>query len=350
MSTTFRNETVLTLDGRRFRNWTGIRFSSAVDNLSTVEVVGPFDPTDEGQRKSFRPFDFQPISVAINDQIQFSGTIKPSVTDLSPTENTFTVGAYSLPGVLGDCPAPAAALPLEFKNQNLHEIAKSLAALFDLEIRADVEPGSVFKKLAIKPGEKILPWLAELAKSRAQIISNTRDGRMLFHRAISSGSPVAILTQGQSPLIRVQPRFKFSEYYSEITGIQPVKVRAKKSTKFTVKNSLLESALRPHVYKVPNGKGADLEPSVRFKMGLMFANMVTYTVEVATWRDRSGNLWEPNTILRLTAPGARIYKPFDFVIRTVTLAKEPKSETAILELMLPGSFTMDQPGGFPWDD
>lgn len=346
----FENQVSVSINGKRFSKWSEIRISSAIDNLSTVEISGPFDPKDQQQRNSLKPFAFNPMSVSVNDEVLFTGTIRPIVPRLEPAKNIVTVGAYSLPGVLGDCTMPITSLPLEFKKRNLHEIAGALLKPFDLNYKADSEPGPVFDKIAINPESKVLEFLAERAKERSQVISNTPDGRLLFRQAITSGKPVVELKQGLSPLTNVDAEFNFSNYYSEITGIQPVRVRAKKTNNYTKKNSLLADAVRPYVYNVPNSKDANLEASVSFKLGTMFANMVTYEVEVATWRDPNGKLWEPNTIVKLESPGVMIYKPFDFVIRTVTLAKNANSETAQLGIVLPNSFTNEIPGGFPWDE
>lgn len=349
MSTTFSNETAIFINDKRFRYWTEVSFTSAIDSLSTVELAGPYEPKNASLRDIATPFTYRPISVSINDQIEFSGTIVPVVPDLKPKENTFTIGAYSKPGVLGDCPAPASALPLEFKGQNVHEIARALAILFNIEVKADADPGPAFKKVAVKPTEKLMPVIAKLARQRAQVISNTPDGRLLFHQALKFGAPVAILEQGLSPLVSVKPVYNYSNYYSEITGIQPVRVRSKASNKYTVKNALLPDVVRPFVYQVDRADGGDLQTAVEYKLGRMFADMIKVTVTVATWRDKNGDIWRPNKLVRLTAPGARIDKPYDFVIRSVTLAKNTTAETARLELMLPGSLTGTPPGGLPWD-
>jgi prophage tail gpP-like protein len=82
----------------------------------------------------------------------------------------------------------------------------------------------------------------------------------------------------------------------------------------------------------------------------MFANAIAYNLQVATWRDASGNLWEPNTIVRVLAPGLMIYRPFDFVVRSVILDKDKEKETATLDVMVPGSFARTaEIGGLPWD-
>lgn len=322
----------------------------SIDKVASVELEAPFEYNDSKFRAAFKPFSYQSISIDINDKTEFTGTIVPIVPQVSDTESKVTIGSYSLPGVLGDCTPPISALPLSFKKQNLHEIAETLAKPFGIKVKAEADPGAVFDKVKISPDKEIMKTLSELAKTRAQVISNTSDGRLLFWQAVDKGRTVALLEQGQSPLKSVKPVFNYTNYYSELTGIQPVRVRAKNTVNYTVENSLLSDVVRPHVFKVPNSKNADLQSSVEFKAGRMFADMVLFSAEVATWRDSAGELWEPNTLVRVIAPSAMIYDFYDFVIKGVTLVKQADSETAILELMLPGSFTNKIPKVLPWDE
>jgi prophage tail gpP-like protein len=82
----------------------------------------------------------------------------------------------------------------------------------------------------------------------------------------------------------------------------------------------------------------------------MFASMAAYTVEnLPTWRDPRGQLWAPNTTLRLIAPSAMIYTEQEFLIRDVVLRQDDESLTASLGLALPGAFSGETPESLPWD-
>jgi prophage tail gpP-like protein len=233
----------------------------------------------------------------------------------------------------------------------LHEIAAALLAPFSLQVEARVAPGPVFDKVAIRQEQKVLPFLAELAKQRNQVIASSDTGDLVFQRAIESGTPVAVLEQGKSPMGAITPTFNPSEFYSEITGLKAVRVRSKRSKSFTVVNDLIPNIFRPYIFSVPNTKDTDLEAAVLAKASRMYANAVAYTVAVPTWRDTNDNLWQPNTIVRVTAPGAMIYKPFDFVVRAVVFSGDKESETATLDVMMPGSFAeAAEVGGLPWDE
>jgi prophage tail gpP-like protein len=351
LSISFKNEVAVVIGGKRFRYWSRTQISRAIDSIDTVQLEGPFEPGNETFRQIFRPMSYQSLNVTVNDEPLLTGTMVPVTPRLTPEANDLAVGAYSLPGVLSESTPAVDALPLLFKGQNLHEIAATLLEPFGLQIEARVPPGDPFKKVRIRAEQKILPALADLAKQRNQVISNNPTGDLVFQAAIESGEPVATLQQGLPPLVGGTPSFNAREYYSEITGLKSVRPRSKRTTKFTAVNTLIPNIHRPFIFKVPNTKDVDLEDAVLAKKARMFANAIAYNLQVATWRDASDNLWEPNTIVRVLAPGLMIYRPFDFVIRSVILDKDKEKETATLDVMVPGSFARTaEIGGLPWDE
>jgi prophage tail gpP-like protein/phage tail protein X len=343
------DEVSISIDGLRFRFWDSVRITRAIDSIDVIEFGAPFDASDANFRSTFRPFSYKDLTATVGGERLFTGTqvvISPILeNDRKPLE----VGGYATPGVLNDCTMPASSFPLEFNGQTLQEIATTLAAPFGVSVEFRAEPGATFERVAIDPGKKILPFLAKLAKQRNLVISNTPSGALLFWRSVNAGQPVARLSQGSSPLVSVTPQFRPQKYFSHITGLEPT-VLGLKGSQFTVKNTLLAGAVRPFSFNTPDTLDADIPAAVRAKVGHMFGNMATYAVEVDTWRDPSGKLWEPNTTLTLVAPDAMVYNEFEFEIRAVSYSKRPASKTATLTLAIPGAFSGKVPEALPWDE
>lgn len=341
-------ETAVTVDGKRFRFWTRIRIVRSIDTVDIAEFSGPFESTAEDLRESFKPFQYQPLRVRVGDQDLFTGTmigVKPTMTSESKTVG---VSGYALPGVLSDCTAPASMFPLEWNDSKLDAIASALAEPFGLRVDFRDDPGPVFERVALDPGERIFTFLTELAQQRGLIISSSETGDLIFWKSVSGGRPVAKLEQGQSPLMSIQPFFSPQEYYSHITGVAPTMIGVEGS-QFTVKNPRLSGILRPFIFALPDTLESDAEEPVQTKQGRMFANAVSYEMTVATWLDSSGELWRPNTVVSVHAPGAMIYEPYSFIIRSVEFNKDSGGETAIINLVLPGSFSGETPESMPWD-
>jgi len=316
--------------------------------MDTVEFGAPFDHTAPGFRESFRPFAFDPVVITVGGEPLFTGTMVAVTPTIDNGQRTIAVSGYSLPGVLNDCTPPASSFPLEFNGQGLKDIADAIAGPFGLSVDFQGDQGAVFERVACEPGKKALAFLAELAKQRNLIIASTERGKLLFWQSADAGKPAAKLRQGEAPVLSVTPFFSPQEYYSHITGIEPVLVGLTGS-QFTVKNPRLQGVTRPITFNAPDTEGADVKAAVEAKAGRMFGNMVAYSVRVATWRDPFGKLWAPNTTIKLTAPDAMVYGEYEFVIRSVQFERESSAATATLDLVIPGSFNGQIPEALPWD-
>jgi prophage tail gpP-like protein len=190
--------------------------------------------------------------------------------------------------------------------------------------------------------------LIKLAQQRGLLVSSTERGELLFTTSVLAGSPVAQLVEGEAPLVGVVPVFNPQEYYSEVTGIEPMVVGLK-GGQVTAQNPRLRGVVRPFAFEVTDTINADIQAAVDAKAGRMFANVVNYTATVATWRDPSGQLWKPNSTITVDAPGAMIYGAYEFLVRSVTFTRTSDGEIAVLMLTFPGAFESKIPETLPWD-
>ncbi len=346
------DEVAILIEGVRFRFWSEVRLTRSIDSMDTIEFSAPFQSTNAGFRESFRPFSFKTVEITIGGEPLFTGTMVDVLPILENDNRTLNIAGYSLPGVLEDCTPPASSFQLEqiqFDDAGLRDIATTLAAPFGISVDFQAEQGSVFERVAISSGQKILAFLTGLAKQRNLIITSSPKGALVFLKSAESGNPVAVLRQGASPVMSVVPSFISRSYYSDITGIEPTLVGLSGS-RFTVRNPRLTGVVRPFTFTVPDTLDADMKQAVEAKAGKMFGNMVTYSVTVDTWRDPAGNIWEPNTLIKLNAPDAMVYTDYEFVVRSIEFNRDSKSETAILKLVIPGAFSGKIPETLPWDE
>ena len=342
------DEIAIIIDGERFRFWTDATFTVSIDGISSVQFLAPFDPNDAAQREKFRPFSYSDVVVTIGGSQAFKGTMIGTDPDVSPSRSVIAITAYAKAGVLNDCTMPASAYPIEFDNTTLKDIAIKLTQPFGVPVTFDADPGPAFERVALQPGQIIFTFLAELAKQRNLVISTDERGGLVFKQSIGSGLPVANLEDNAPPVVSVRSRFEQQRYFSDITGIEPV-ILGFKGSQFTVKNSLLKGRLRPHTFTVNDVEGGVTQAAVEAKAGRMFGSMVVYLLEVNTWRDPSGKLWAPNTIIKLFAPNSMIYSAYDFLIREVKFFRTSSDKLAALTLVFPGSYEGKIPEALPWD-
>lgn len=342
------DEVAILIDGIRFRRWSSVRIVRSLDAMDIIEFEAPFDQDLPGFRETFRPFSYKDITVTVGGLPLFTGTMVAVSPIVDNDRRSVSVSGYSRPGVLNDCTAPASAYPLEFDSLGIRDIAAKLSDPFGVSVELEGDPGAIFDRVASPPSKKILSFLIELAKERNLVVSSTSKGALLFTKSTETGSPVAILEQGFSPVTDISPFFSPQEYYSHITGLEPV-VTGLQGSQFTVKNPRLLGTVRPIAFTVQDTQNADVKTAVEAKAARMFGGAVTYIVGLDTWRDPSGTLWRPNTTIKLTAPGAMIYSEYEFVIRSIEFFRTASSGTAALTLSLPGAFSGKIPETLPWD-
>jgi prophage tail gpP-like protein/phage tail protein X len=363
------NEVSVEIEGKRFRFWTSIRIVRAIDAIDVVEFTAPFKHDAPGFRETFVPLSYKPLTVTAGGEPIFKGRLLTVNPDLEPVKKTFSVGGYATPGVLTDCnPSPASPSELEFTGMTLQGIAESIVKPFGVSVIFRDDPGPVFERIAADPNRRVWAFLTDLAQQRNLVISSTPTGELVFQRSVeptgfapefagineisfqpsvAKSQLVARLKQGESPLMSVKPFFNPRDYYSHVTGVEPVFVGLGGS-QFTVKNERLLGVFRPYTFTAQDTQEGDVKAAVEAKAGRMFANMASYSIKVDTWRDAKGRLWEPNTFISLEAPDAMVYEPYSFIIRSITFDRGPKSETATLNLVLPGSFAGKLPETLPW--
>jgi len=212
------------------------------------------------------------------------------------------------------------------------------------------DPGPAFAKVGFDSGQTCGAFLADLAQQRNFVISNTILGETLFWQPTAADQPDGIFVQGAPPLHTVTPNFDAQSYFSHITGRRPAKVGVR-GARHTVENPHLKGVIRPHIFTVDDAPSADIKAAVNAKMGRMFANAISYDIDLPTWRDVNKRLWRVGSTMDVTAPDVMIYNKYRFIARTVTLtkARESGAESAGANLIFPGAFAGQIPDGLPWD-
>lgn len=363
------------IDQEEFTAWPSVDIHLALDTFASVEFEAPFEKDRREFRDLFRPFSFKPVEVRVaaagsggglldavglgaapsNPGRIFNGTLLGIDPDADAEKSVVKVSAYSLPGVLQDCMAPADSTPIEFEGLDLREIAKSITAAYGLELDFRAPPGAVFDKVKLDVDRRLFDFLAELAKQRNIVISSTPEGALLCWQSVTGTTPVARLRDDEQPVTKVSASFSPQTYFSEITGFATARKKrkgknARKGSRFTELNPRLTGILRPMSFTLGDTEDAGAPEATRAKLGRMFGNMAQYAVNVATWRDPQGDIWRPNTTVTLLAPDAMVYTESQFLVRTVDLHQDAEKSTAVLGLVLPGAFSGTVPEVLPWEE
>lgn len=358
-STTSDDEITLSIAGEKFTHWADLEIAMSMDSFANVGFETPFVPEQADFRKRFQPFSFLPIDVTVGDETLFRGTLHDVKPSLTAEKRVAQVSAYALACALEFTEPTVGMLPIEANGLTLRQIAQQIAKPFGFGVTLAGEEGAAFRKVKTRRktintradmAEKLHGFLLELAKQRGKLITNTRTGDLAFIEPTAMGKPVARFVEGEQPLMAVEVEFDPRNYYNEITGFTTGKHQreAAKWTERLERNA--GGALRALNLKLDDVEKGDAPKAVKAAVGRMIAGLASYVVHAPTWRDPSGELWEPNTTVTLHAPSAMVYQPYELLVKDVVFKRSASERTASLGLVLPGSFSGTPPSSFPWEE
>lgn len=321
-------------------------FASSIDAIAQCSFTLPNEPET---RALLQPLGSQEVTVDVLGQRVFTGRASSPIPQNSVDRRSLDVECYSTPGILERVSPPLSAFPLEFTNANLIAIAGDLCSYHSVVVDFQAHPGALFERVDIQPSEPVLTFLSGLASQRGPVITSDAFGRLVFWESVSPGKPVGEYEKGYAPAQNVLPQFNEEQWYSSVTGKIPAKSkRGKKGEQFTVENPYATDLVRPYTFEVRDIDPGELETAVQTAAGRMFSEVFSVDLEMSTWFDGNGQLFRPNTTIRLKSPDDYIEDFYEFLISTVSLTKSAGAELATLTLVLPGAYSGEIPEVLPW--
>lgn len=319
----------------------GFSLTYSIDGISR----GRFDvPNASLMRRLFVPLTNQRIIVGASGSLVATGFCRSPQYSADAMTIEFMSQCQTAEGSM----CPISAYPLEFEGYNIKEIAEYLSAPLGIEVSFLSDAGARFDRVNIDEETPLLAFLSDLAAQRNLVVTSGADGKLVFWSEISTGKPVATISADSFPYVDSGIDINEDEYYSSVTGIVEANPRKrKKAQSFTVKNPYAKIN-KPYTFTSRDSDDGELELAVSTMSARMFGGVVAVSLDVSTWRDDSGELWQPNTTILFSNPQLGIEEPFEFTISDVTLTKNATEKGANLTLTLPGSFGGKIPESLPW--
>jgi prophage tail gpP-like protein len=81
----------------------------------------------------------------------------------------------------------------------------------------------------------------------------------------------------------------------------------------------------------------------------MFADCVSFSLKCDGHKNSDGKLFKKGMTVCVEAPGAMITRQTNFIVRNIKLLRDETGKTAVLDLVLPGSYTDELPEVLPWE-
>jgi prophage tail gpP-like protein len=341
-----QGELVIQVDGYSLGTLDNFEMILAIDAISKCSFSVPNEPET---RAMFLPLQSQRITVDHLGDRLFTGRCASPQPQNAPNQNVLNIEAYADPGILELCSPSIEKFPLEWKNSLLEQIAEDLCDEHGIAVKFKTPTSSRFKRVDIAPGQNILGFLSDLSSQRGLILTSDASGTLLIHTGSSNGPIVSFLQNGKHPTENIDLTINEDKYFSSVTGIVPPKSkRGKIGAKYTVQNPHATSVVRSHTFECKDIDKGELETAVQSTAGRMFAEVISCSVDVATWNNDMGSVYKPGQLVSLQSTEDFIPDAFTFLVTMVTLRKSAGNQSASLNLALPGVYSGELPERLPW--
>jgi prophage tail gpP-like protein len=325
----------LTVRGKIYRGWQNVQIVRSLEafvpnfNVGFVEQwyqdAEPI-PINEGD----------PVRLDIDGDWVIDGYVDDSVVKYDANTHGANVIGRAKTGDLVDC----SAVQRRWSNSRLTRIAEDICRPFGIAVTGDQTGGSAFRKFAIQEGESCHEALDRAARMRGIILATDVNGNLFLTRAGTRRLTTA-LELGKN-IKGGERNGSWRDRYSEYA----IKVQAAGSDDFFgseaswIKRTTTDDTVdryRPLTIVAENeDTGRELQERIDWERNTRIGRSRRVTYPVQGWHDDEGDLWEPNTLVRVKDAYSRI--DAELLIVTVRYERSDQGTLTSLELTRPEAF------------
>lgn len=314
----------------------------------------PWTPGQDARvDKVTRPYGYERAAAYIGNELQVAGllyTVSPEMTDQGLTKELI---GYSF---TADAIDSSVKPPYERNNVTLKQLAKEFAEL-DLGVKVvfDADFGGKFDRVCAQEGQSIFHHLAQLAAQRGGLVSNTREGGLLFWKAKTDQKPVGTIQEGK-PFVTgwkatYDGRKRFREYRCITAGIKgkagpsaliaraPATAAVKRKPPTVIEIDEAVPRSRCQIFRADDTTPGNIADAAKWRRNKQFVEALTLPFPVSTWYAPNGKLWNVNTTVTVISPTLGVKQGFTFLIRSVEFDYSTKGRTAMLHLVPPEAYS-----------
>jgi prophage tail gpP-like protein len=343
-------------------------FNSGTINLkldsiaSTFEFSAYFKPQEKDFQEIFKPLQYLPVEIYNeNKKLIFTGTILNHRFTSNKGREVVIISGYSKSGILEDVTIPPSEnYSLENNNKSLKDIATQLCGIFGINVvvsdqaksisESGVNPTAqttrarsdfdsikakanvVFGRTSASPTESIRDYLAKLASQKNIILSHNEKGEVLLFQPDYNQLPRYFFTKGNT--ISMTADYNGQALHSDIYIVrQPSDENEGVSTFDRAKNTLV-AKYRPTTKIMSSGEDAQTKDAAKNELAAEL-KAITLTLELQGLFDEI----YPGEIVNVHNHHIYCYAYNRFMVDSITLKFDSKSDTTTLNLVVPETFT-----------
>lgn len=356
----------IVVDKKNVQHFTAGSINLKLDSIaSTFEFAARFSAQNKEHQELFKPLQYKDVEIYNSkDKLIFTGTILNHRFKSNSGRELVIISGYSKSGILEDVTIPLSAYPLESNNRSLKDIAVRLCGLFGIKVlisnqgktitdtiikdkptkvraKSDYETiksksNILFGRTSAGPTETVKDYLSKLAGQKNIILSHNEKGEVLLFQPDLLQKPKYFFTKGNS--ISMSMDVNGQSMHSDINVVrQPSDENEGVSTVDSTKNTLI-GKYRPTTKILSSGVDTETKDAAENELASELKN-ITATVELQGLFDEI----YPGEIVNVHNHYIYNYAYNRWMVDSITLKFDEKSDTTILNLVPPESFSGNNP-------
>ena len=318
----------LRVGGQRFYGWKSFSVTRTMESIVNRFDVRAADI--EADRRMLAITDGDPVELFLDDDLLLTGYLQDILPDYDDKKHERLFLGDSRTVDLVD----STTAGQQFRDQDLLQVATALAKPYGIAVSATVPVGEKFSYLNIDTGQNVWEFLEYAGRMRGLRFIATDTGDMVIDEVGSTVSATTLLLGGN--VLRAKPRFSHRDRHSDYTVVsdQPQTESLMGTDSAFVKGSARDPRVRRyrpvHILSEFAGDIAQCNAQALWQSKLAYARSQSVVYTVKGWRDDSGNVWTPNTLV----PVRDKYAPLNERMLIVEVTTSLSAAGRLTELLL----------------
>ncbi|CUI61858.1 Mu-like prophage tail protein gpP [Achromobacter xylosoxidans] len=366
MATVNENLITLVVGGQAYGGWKSLEVERGIEQLAgefqlTLTHRWPGEDAPIGLREGL------PCEVKVGQDLLITGYIDTIDIDLTDTSCRLNVSGRDKTGDLVDSSAIHGSG--QWKNVRLEQIVRDICKPFGIEVLVQTDTGEAISSFSLDDGEKAFDAIDRAARSKAILVSSSPAGQLVLTRA-SETLIETKLVEGLN-IRRISARHTWARRHSEIRMKAQV---AGNDNQFGATAAHIQAKAtdpeidryRPLIIHSEQGlSNAEAKERAQWEVSTRMGRGKRAQIVVVGWRTgqdgQVGDLWLPNTLVRVTSP--RMFLDLDLLITSCRYTlDETNARRTALTVCRPEAFDLEgasprrrrkrrkqHPDDSPWD-
>jgi prophage tail gpP-like protein len=298
----------------------------------------------------------QEAVVSIDGEAVITGYVDRRSGRYDGRSYSVSVAGRGRTGQLVDCSA-VDRVGGEWKGRTLLQIARDLAAPFEVEVSADVAVGAAFSSFKIDGGETAWDAIERAARQVGLLAVPDTEGGLVLTRAATARAGDTL--ELGANILRASWSDSLADRYSDYTvrgqsaGADGWNPRQSAVAKGTASDPDVELHRPLVIIAEDSGDAGTFGQRARWEAAVRAGRSFAYSCSVRGWRQASGDLWAPNLVVAVDDVRAGVRR--DMLIVSTSYRMDESGEIASLDLAVPEAFEPEplkpqrQTGGRIWN-